>query len=209
MIYFTIATLWGYSLFKDSYYLTPLLLGKGDMLLTGRDYPVHPFPLSVKIYYLGTMGYHFYSLLYHAFAKARNDFIEMFLHHSVTILLYGFSYYCSFTVSGAIIMYLHDIADVFTSGIRAFAETTYSKISVFFAIMMTVSWFYTRILVFPLVIYESTFATVYADSNDIITRPLMHLKLFLIILQVLHVYWFYVLLLALNKYLSKGKIADN
>lgn len=153
LIYFTLVTLWGWYLMFDTYYLTPLLLGKGDMTLAGKDYPLHVPPKGLKYYYLGTMGYHLYSLVYHALAKARNDFIEMFLHHSVTIFLYGFSYYGNFTVAGSIIMYLHDIADIFTSGVRAFTETNCNRTSAFFGIMMTISWFYTRLVVYPIVIY--------------------------------------------------------
>ena len=133
----------------------------------------------------------------------------MFLHHSVTIFLYGFSYYGNFTVAGSIIMYLHDLADIFTSGVRTFTETNCNKLSTFFAVMMTLSWLYTRLIVFPIVIYETAFVTTYADQNDVVQNTLLHLKIFLIVLLVLHVYWFYVLLKALKKYITRGKIEDN
>ena len=86
------------------------------------------------------MGYHLYSLFYHATAKTRNDFVEMFLHHSVTIALYGFSYYCNITNGGSMIIFLHDIADIFTSGIRCFSETNFKILSIISAIMMLFSW---------------------------------------------------------------------
>lgn len=44
----------------------------------------------------------------------RHDYMEMMLHHIVTMFLYGFSYLVNMTLGGAVVMYLHDIADIFT-----------------------------------------------------------------------------------------------
>ena len=140
-------------------------MGKGDMKLCTKDFPLHQYPKGLKVYYLGTMGYHLYSLFYHATAKTRNDFVEMFLHHSVTIALYGFSYYCNITNGGSMIIFLHDIADIFTSGIRCFSETNFKILSIISAIMMLFSWFYTRICVFPFVIYYSVFYEDYIKGS--------------------------------------------
>ena len=102
---------------KDVYYLPPSLLGHGNMKLVYKDYPLHMWPNNMKYYYLGTMGYHVYGFIHHALEKKRNDFIEMLLHHFVTIFLYEFSYLCNFTVGGSIIMFMHDIADIFTASV--------------------------------------------------------------------------------------------
>lgn len=77
----------------------------------------------------------------------------MLLHHLVTIFLYGFSYLGNFTVAGVIVTYLHDIADIFTCGVQSFSETKYEMITVGCAIGMLFSWFYTRIYVYPIVVY--------------------------------------------------------
>ena len=100
------------------------------------------------------------------FRSRRNDYIEMVLHHCVTIFLYAFSYLCNFSVAGAIIMFLHDIADCFTSGVQCFTETTFDKLSIFSAIGMTITWFYTRVIVFPFIIYYTGYEADYLQAYN-------------------------------------------
>lgn len=156
-LYFMSAAAWGYYILKDEKYLPRSLLGHGDLSLMNDNYPVHHWPIGLRCYYLGTMGYHVHQLFQHAMHPMRNDFIEMFLHHVVTLTLYSFSYMTNMTAAGSMIMYLHDWADVFAGLVRCFTETTILPISVFAAIGMTLSWFYTRILVFPFIIYYACF----------------------------------------------------
>ena len=110
------------------------------------------------------MAFHINDAFRHILGRKRNDYIEMFVHHIVTVFLYAFSYLCNLTVAGSIIMYLHDIADIFTSGVQCFTETTLDRLSVFSAIGMTLSWFYTRILVFPFVIYYTGIQKYYFEQ---------------------------------------------
>ena len=133
----------------------------------------------------------------------------MTLHHFVTVFLYGFSYYCNFTTIGSVIMYLHDFADVFTSGVQCFTETKYKNVSVFFAMGMTISWFYTRCLVLPYVMYKGAQQKYFFRDYEINSNACHYLGVFLLVLVTLHYYWFYVLTLALKKFATKGVVADN
>lgn len=54
-------------------------------------------------------------------------------------------------------MFLHDWADIFTSFTRCFVETTITPLAVLSAGGMAVSWAYTRLFVFPFVIYAAGF----------------------------------------------------
>jgi ceramide synthetase len=103
----------------------------------------------LKLYFLGTMGLHLNSMVMHVKHKARNDFMEMFLHHGVTLLLYGLSYYLNRIECGLIIMYLHDWADIPCSFVRCFSETVFSNITIISAVSMVILWFYSRLYVFP------------------------------------------------------------
>lgn len=142
------------------------LLGSGDLANLNKNYPLYEYSIEFRLYYLGTMGYHVHQMIYHAFEQKRNDFVEMFLHHVVTLVLYGFSYLTNMTDSGAAIMYLHDWADIFASIIRCFTETTIHPITFFGAFGMVVSWFYTRIYMFPYLIYYSCFnRNIYGDDK--------------------------------------------
>ena len=112
--YFVIATVWGYIVMKDSNFLPTSLLGVGDFRRAFDNYPQVSWPRGLKGYYLGTMGYHLHMLLHHVMDHVRHDYVEMMLHHIVTMFLYGFSFMMNMTLAGAVVMYLHDIADVFT-----------------------------------------------------------------------------------------------
>lgn len=88
----------------------------------------------------------------------RSDFVEMFLHHAVTLVLYGLSYMLYMLPGGSIIMYLHDWADIFLALARCFSETTLSSITLLGGVGLIVSWLYTRLIVFAYVIYSIFFA---------------------------------------------------
>jgi len=88
-------------------------------------------------------------MIAHVNMKARNDFVEMFLHHVVTLFLYGASYMQCFTAAGATVMYLHDWADIFASFVRCFTETTWTPAVLVSITGMASSWFYTRLVIYP------------------------------------------------------------
>ena len=54
--------------------------------------------------------------------KKNKDFIEMLLHHLVTCVLIYFSHIANFGAVGAMIVYLHYIADIFVAGAKCFNE---------------------------------------------------------------------------------------
>lgn len=112
--YFIVATVWGYFVMRDSDFLPPCLGGKGDLSRVLDNYPLVKWPDGLRTYYLFTMGYHLHMLLHHMIDHVRHDYMEMMLHHIATMILYGVSYMINMTLSGAVIMYLHDIADIFT-----------------------------------------------------------------------------------------------
>jgi hypothetical protein len=191
-VYFIFSTSWGYYLLRDEPYLSPLLLGGGDMSRIIESYPVVPYTQGFRYYYLATMGYHLYQTALHMSHPARNDFVEMFLHHVVTILLYGGSYMCNFTRAGASIMFLHDIADIFSSFVRCYTETNILSLLLVSVAGMTLSWAYTRLFVFPYMIYHSLIN--YSEDRASAYRGNQFLVALLSVLLVLHYYWFYVLL---------------
>ena len=70
--------------------------GKGDFRLVFKDDP-YPAPIPyMKEYYQMSIGYHFGELMIHIAGTHQNDFIEMGLHHVVTIFLIGGSYLANY-----------------------------------------------------------------------------------------------------------------
>jgi len=77
-------------------------------------------------YYRGSMGYHVSQLLVQILMEdwKKSDFIEMTLHHLVTVYLYGFSYMSNMMIGGPV-AFLHNWGDMMNSWTRIWAETVY------------------------------------------------------------------------------------
>lgn len=149
------------------------------------------------------MGFHLHSTVTHVIHKARNDFIEMFLHHAATLFLYGISYYLCRWEFGSIIMFMHDWADVPTSGIKCWSETVFLTPTLISLGFMSTLWLYTRIYLFPYVIYEAYRVDPYEGNFPIVSS---FCCIMLTSLFILHVYWFCILMIGVKKYVKKGKI---
>jgi ceramide synthetase len=147
------------------------------------------------------MGYHLHMLLHHMTDHVRHDYMEMMLHHIVTMFLYGFCFMLNITLAGAVVSYLHDIADIFTQYVRCWSETTYSTLTLLNALGMTISWFYTRLIVLPYFIYLTATAQPFHGMNFM---TLKFLTVHLCILFVLHVFWFGRMLSVISKFLVGG-----
>ena len=65
----------------------------------------------MKWYYLTSIGYHFAQLLLHAVKTRNSDFVEMGLHHIITVYLIIGSYLINCWECGAVIAFIHDISD--------------------------------------------------------------------------------------------------
>lgn len=110
--YFSAITGAGYFVMRDEKWFPSVLGGNGS--IHEAHLMMHDAPRSaLKYYYFVQLGYHFHSLVFMVFfAPIRNDFIEMLLHHLVTIILIGGSYLANYCAMGALVAFTHDIGDV-------------------------------------------------------------------------------------------------
>lgn len=139
----------------------------------------------------------------HFFKARKNDFIEMALHHIVTIYLFSGCYLLNFWEIGTVIAFLHDIADITTNIVKGLAESKFKNATgVVFVIHMAL-WFYTRIVILPLMIYHC-----YIDFNveEKLLMPIFCYLLFC--MYCLHCYWFSMFITLLNKFVSSGSTED-
>ena len=72
------------------------------------DYPKHKITNDVYWYYTIELGFYLSLLVTQFFDIKRKDFWQMFIHHIVTISLLMFSYACSFTRLGTLVLIIHD-----------------------------------------------------------------------------------------------------
>lgn len=128
----------------------------------------------------------------------------MMFHHLVTIYLFGFSY-MSNTLIGAVIAFIHDIADIGVTWTRAWAESQYKPLAAYSFVLTLVAWFYTRLMMLPWCIYIACVKLeIYAASPYI--QPIF--GFLLTCLFVLHIYWFLLCIRILFNFFFKGIAED-
>jgi len=107
---------------------------------------------------------------------------------------------------GAVVLFLHDISDIFSYGCKIYVDTKYIKTTLFFYINLVLTWFWTRLYVFPFQVILQCF------TNNIWARPelvgYMIIAICLATLLCLHVYWIVLILGIGVKFLRTGEADD-
>lgn len=112
------------------------------------------------------------------------DFVEMTLHEILTLYLFFGCYFANFWEIGAVISYIHGVSDVLVMLCKVLSETDLNKTTAFLFMVEIFIWFYTRLMVFPWIIYNTflfEFPYLYA---------MRFWSICLSCLCFLHAYWF-------------------
>lgn len=182
-------------------------------------------PLTRSLY-LTQLGVWLYTTFSHRFLEARHkDYYVMYLHHIATIFLVLGSYTNSFTKIGVLILFVHDASDIFVDLLKMANYTGLDSTSglylteVVFA-MNLVSWAASRLWIFPVkLVWSAWFESVVvwgelqgrvAGANPLVDAGLLlrHgrlqdsvLRVALVILVLLHAWWYFLFLRILVKLL--------
>lgn len=134
----------------------------------------------------------------------------MITHHFVTILLIVFSYLLNFSRIGSVILLIHDAADIFLESAKVFNYISKARgrewakhvCDIMFA-LFAITFFVTRLVFFPrYVIYDVLYVSPITFNND--WFGYWTFAALLIILECLHIFWFY-LVLKMVKLLKRYK----
>ncbi len=127
----------------------------------------------------------------------------MLMHHFVALVLYIFSYMIRGFNIGGVVAYLHDWADIFSTSTRCLTELTLKKTLLASALMMLLTWLYTRIIMLPIFLYQiAIYDLVMAGSHFMKYFFLFNLGA----MQILHIYWF---ILLVHKFVTYSKTGDD
>ncbi|KAI9920038.1 hypothetical protein PsorP6_015364 [Peronosclerospora sorghi] len=207
-LFFVCISIAGFYVMRDEPWFIPALGGKGE-LVNVLDALPYPPSNSLKYYFMVQLGYHLHSLLFMLFfSPIRNDFVEMLLHHLVTLILIGGSYLANYTTFGALVVFAHDLGDIVGYAIKAIVDTGCRPLLVLVYGALLVSWAYTRLYVFPyrlVYIGRVTLQEVQPDFNVVYTETMI---ITLSLLIVLHVYWYFLFLVMGYVLVSKGVAED-
>ncbi|KAJ2004004.1 Sphingosine N-acyltransferase lag1 [Coemansia thaxteri] len=151
--------------------------------------------------------------------ERRKDHTEMLAHHAVTITLVLFSYAFHFTRFGHVFMLVMDFPDIFLSSAKMFRYLDHEIIpNVLFGIF-SVSWIITKhclCLKMMVSIWTQGTSLVPLEKrypqypNSYASYPIVGALWFVLcVLQVILLYWFWLILKVLQKVLIKGEHADD
>lgn len=199
---------------KNGEYYPTYLGGTGDYTLLFNNHPYQTHVPYLKEYYVLSTSYHFGQLCKHLIGKKQNDFVEMLLHHTVTIYLLVFSYLINIWECGAIISYIHDASDIMGHITKAMGQTTIkdSIIGPSFVGMM-VCWFYMRCLMLPYCTYNLWVQGLVYGVFDREVFPSIGVSIpiycyYLSLLAMLHFYWFSMFCRMIAKFFKDGDTED-
>ena len=165
----------------------------------------HDFTLPLKAYFLTELSF-YVSLLFSQFIDAkRKDFYQMFVHHIVTISLILVCYATDYHRFGAVIMWLHDAADVWLEAAKVFNYAKWQRVCDNLFVMFALVFFATRWIFYPFwVLHAYIFITpaILGKCNGVHT----FLAVKLCVLQVLHLYWGYLIARMAYELTTKGVV---
>jgi len=154
------------------------------------------------------LAYHVQSLIFQFLLPKRADFLEMFLHHLLTIFLISFSYLNNYIKIGTLVLLVHDISDIFSYLIKSSMDSQKKYLILTSYLLLLASWGYGRLFLFPFyIIYSTLFESLqYLDKAHM--NGWGFFNLFLVGLLCLHIYWYSMFLQIGFKFANSGKMQD-
>ncbi|XP_029409744.1 ceramide synthase 5 isoform X4 [Nannospalax galili] len=172
-----------------------------------HSYPYQPLSRELYHYYIMELAF-YWSLMFSQFIDIkRKDFLIMFVHHLATIGLITFSYINNMVRVGTLVMCLHDSSDFFLEAAKLANYAKYQRLCDSLFVIFSVVFMVTRLGIYPFWILNTTLF----ESWEMI-GPYPSWWLFnglLLILQVLHVIWSYLIARIAFKALIRGKVSKD
>jgi len=204
-----IATAWGYYIFRDDpwWFSSPNLWA---------GYP-HPFDYHMKLYYLASLAFWIQNLWSFFFETPRKDDAAFFFHHLLTIGLIMGSYRFNFFRVGAAILMEQNAADILYYAAKLFKYGGSDNTATGILVLFVFAWVYTRHFIFGWILYSLWYELpthIYKSGWDDATGYyyadwLWYVFSFaLIALQLLMIYWFFLILRVIYRVVVLGVISD-
>lgn len=146
----------------------------------------------------------------------RSDFVELFLHHVVTVGLVGMSYLYGYVRAGMLILALHDFGDIFLYFAKYIHYLGYSGIDSAIFAVFALAFYVTRLVMYSRIVYAITFETLsavivvpslnnWAMYFDTYLWHYAFFVLFMTTLLMLHCFWFVLILRMIYREVVLGK----
>ncbi|ORX61270.1 LAG1-domain-containing protein, partial [Piromyces finnis] len=210
-LWYIIITIVGYYCLKDEEWLPKSLGGTArslkDLNLFWEDLPYQAQNKKVIYYYMIQFGSALCTfVLQFKESRSRNSYGEFLLHDMATLMLLVISFLNNYIRMGAVVLFLHDISDIFSYGCKIFVDTDQTVLTFINYVSLIITWVYTRLYIFPFQVILQCF------TNNIWARPelvgYIIIAICLITLLILHVYWIILLINIGIKFVFNGEFDD-
>ncbi|KAM6474407.1 ceramide synthase 5 isoform 1-T1 [Liasis olivaceus] len=169
-----------------------------------HNYPYQPITSGIYYYYIIELAY-YSSLMFSQFIDIkRKDFLIMFVHHVVAIVLITFSYINHMVRVGTLVFCIHDSSDALLEIAKLSNYAKYQRLCDTAFILFGVMFIITRLGIYPIWILNTTLF----ESWEIV-GPYPSWWLFnglLLVVQVLHIIWSCFIIRIAYKAVARGKV---
>ncbi|XP_078280148.1 ceramide synthase 2-like [Rhinoraja longicauda] len=169
-----------------------------------EGYPRQVLLPSQYWYYIIELAFYWSLLLRVSLDVKRKDFKEQILHHIATIFLISFSYCANYIRGGSIVMLIHDASDYIMECAKMFNYAGWRRTCDVMFVVFALVFLITRLVIFPILgILTACYYSVF------VFRPFFgyyFFNLLLMVLQILHIFWAYLIVRMAVKFVFAGKV---
>jgi hypothetical protein len=174
------------------------------------------FRTDLQVFYVAQLAVWIYTCIVHRFVdERRKDYFVMYLHHIVTIALVGLSWAVGYMRIGLLVLFVHDTSDIFVDLLKMVNYLKLENRKGFFAseiayVLCVLSWIYFRLYEYPFRVLYGSLTVPYTlllrtprKSYGFLGLEFFpsdlpwhfHLNVMLLVLLLLHIYWFHLFLM--------------
>ncbi|XP_058851314.1 ceramide synthase 2-like [Acipenser ruthenus] len=198
-VFYLSAFIGGFAVLYDKPWFT-------DTLEIFNGFPKQTLLDSQYWYYIIEMSFYCSLLFSVAFDVKRKDFKEQIIHHVATLNLLAFSWCCNYIRVGTLVMLVHDASDVLLESAKMFNYAGFTMICNSLFVLFTIVFIITRLVIFPFWIIHCTWF-----YPVLFFPPFFGYYFFnamLIVLQMLHIFWTYLILRMVKKFIFGNMVGD-
>ncbi|KAI5187528.1 sphingoid base N-palmitoyltransferase [Nematocida homosporus] len=166
------------------------------------EWPGNRTPWQVNGHYIIETVYYTGSFVTMFLEEKQSDFLLMIWHHTVTLLLMGFSYRYNFLRYGVFVMLLHDISDPWMEAAKIAVYMGYQRLGNVLFVVFTLAFIVPRLFIYLAMIILPGYGFLWEYGSHLLV-PIWGL---LIAVFLLNCYWSMLILRMLSEFLSRGKI---
>ncbi|XP_054835950.1 ceramide synthase 4-like isoform X2 [Eublepharis macularius] len=167
-------------------------------------YPQQPLVPSIAAYYMLQLSFYCSMVITLPFDVKRKDINQRILHHAATIFLITYSFCANYLRIGTLVMIIHDASDCFLEPAKVFNYLKWHWTCNTLFIAFAIIYLFTRLRLFPSYVLYNTYYYFMELYQPFFGYYFMNALL--MVLHLLHLFWCYLVIQMLYKFILCGKI---